>query len=74
MAEIVGFTNPDALEQGRRYFLRLSLSREPIPLFTQVRLVAFTACPGVVVVQDARGQPLRCSREALFGPGSATLP
>jgi len=73
MDKIPGFRIPQALEQGRRYFLRLSLSSEPIPLFTQVRLVAFTACPGVVVVQDARGQSLRCSREALFGPGDSAL-
>ena len=73
MSRIAGFRTPQALEQGRCYFLRLSLSREPIPLFTQVRLVAFTACPGVVVVQDARGQSLRCSREALYGPEGSAL-
>jgi hypothetical protein len=63
------FASPVSLRIGKRYFLRLSLPRAGIPVFTQVTLVAFTSCPAVVIVQDDRRQQQRCNRADLFGCG-----
>jgi hypothetical protein len=70
------FEKPVALQEGRHYFLRLSQKEKGIPVMTQVTFFGYTACPAVVIVQDARQEWLRCSREDLFNfiQGQATTP
>jgi hypothetical protein len=66
MKKRIPFERPNDLEEGKTYFLRLSLNGERIPLFIQVSFLGYTACPAVVLVRDARKASLRCSREDLF--------
>ena len=60
------FEKPVDLQEGRSYFLRLSQKEKGIPVITQVTFFGYTTCPAVVIVQDARKEWLRCSREDLF--------
>jgi hypothetical protein len=57
---------PESLQEGKSYFLRLNKKGDCIPVLTQVTFFGYTSCPAVVIVQDARKEWLRCSREDLF--------
>jgi hypothetical protein len=71
--DVMGKTNllisPESLEEGKSYLLRsryLTQNGGSILILTQVIFIGFTSCPAIVVVQDARKEWLRCSREDLF--------
>jgi hypothetical protein len=61
--------SPESLEEGKSYLLRsrnFTKNGGSILILSQVTFTSFTSCPAIVVVQDARGEWLRCSREDLF--------
>jgi len=61
--------SPESLEEGKSYLLRsrnMTQNGGCILILSQVTFVGFTSCPAIVVVQDARNEWLRCSREDLF--------
>jgi hypothetical protein len=66
MQTLHSLERPLALHEGKRYFLRLNRPGEGIPVLTQVTFRSYTACPGVVIVQDGGNEWLRCGREDLF--------
>jgi hypothetical protein len=57
---------PDFLQEGKLYFLRLNKKGDGIPVLIHVTFFGYTSCPAVVIIQDARKEWLRCSREDLF--------
>ena len=57
---------PGSLQEGKSYFLRVKKIYDGIPILTQVTFIRYTSCPAVVIVQDARKEWLKCSREDLF--------
>ena len=61
--------SPESLEEGKSYLLRsrnFTKNGGCILILNQVTFIGFTSCPAIVVVQDARGEWLRCSRGDLF--------
>ena len=56
----------NTFQEGKNYFLKLPRKNVGIPIFTQVTFIGYTSCPAVVIVQDARKEWFRCSREDLF--------
>ena len=61
--------SPESLEEGKSYLLRsrnLTQNGGCILILTQVTFIGYTSCPAVVIVRDARGEWLRCSRDDLF--------
>jgi len=67
MNELNRIANIGSLQEGKSYYLKLSRNNESIPVFTEVTFVGYTSCPVIVIVQDARKDAIRCSREDLFG-------
>ncbi len=71
--DVMGKTNllvsPESIEEGKSYLLR---SRNLIQnggcmlILAQVTFIGYTSCSAIVVVQDARKEWLRCSRDDLF--------
>jgi hypothetical protein len=62
------FEQPASLKEGETYLLRISGHNGNIPVFRQVKFLSHTACPAVVIVQDARFGIHPCSRDDLFYP------
>jgi hypothetical protein len=60
--------SPKSLEEGKSYLLRsrnFTKNGGSILILSQVIFIGFTSCPAIVVVQDARTEWLRCSRDDL---------
>ena len=71
--EGMGKTNllisPESLEEGKSYLLRsrnFTKNGGCILILTQVTFIGFTSCPATVVVQDSRGEYMRCNRSDIF--------
>jgi hypothetical protein len=61
--------SPESFEEGKNYLLRsryLTQNGGCILILSQVIFIGFTSCPATVVVQDARGEYIRCNRSDIF--------
>jgi hypothetical protein len=60
------YSRPTTLENSREYFLRANFQGIEDPGFEPVKFIAFTSCPGVIIVCDKFGNMLRIGRQKLF--------
>lgn len=60
------FSRAEILEKDKDYLLRIPPYNQNIPVFIQVRLVGFSTCPAIVVVQDGRKRRFPCDRTTLY--------
>ena len=66
MTQILEYSRPTSLENSREYFLRTNGQGIEAPGFEPVKFIAFTSCPGVIIVCDKLGNMLRIGRQKLF--------
>lgn len=57
---------PKLLQEGKSYYLRQARGGSRPAELTLVTLVAYSSCPGTVIVQDASSRRFRCGREELL--------
>jgi hypothetical protein len=61
--------SPESLKEGKSYLLRsrnFIKNGGSILILSQVTFISFTSYPAIVVVQDARGEYIRCNRSDIF--------
>jgi hypothetical protein len=71
MAAIQTLTRPENLQVGNRYLHRTPRTVLSEPACTPVILLAYDACPALVIVRDPDGRRLRCPREEIYSAAEA---
>jgi hypothetical protein len=62
----VALYQPNTLETGREYLLRIRQNNDHKLIFRPVKFVGYTPCPAVVIVSECDGWIQRISRVDLY--------